>query len=234
MRTQLVLALLSCACARPAEPTAGASPAPSAAPPAPERWEQLEQTCSLADNPPTLAAESIGEAREALVRVPVRVDPHQHFDVRWAALGGWDSAGDLFWKPARVEPELRAAPQRRDFKLILGWRHDPSGALEITVAPFADGYSAQVAQVTIRPEGEQLIAELRGFLSQDYDPFRIYWEWIQGEVRVSSPSWAAGDELSVFVEVAATYGLRICAELRLKVPEPGERRGLTCGPGDCG
>ena len=236
------IGLIALACAQPlvdSPPRPPPTPNPAAAAPQtpqpPERWEQLERRCSLDDNPPLLATRDHELFTEAITTVPVTVDPTLEVETRWASLGFWDEHGDLVWKPARLESDERRLghPGPGESRLVMHLRHTDTGTLEILVSPYAYRFESIAISATVTPKDDELRAELEGYHSQDYGPFRTPWQWIRGELRLSSASWRAGEELSAFIEVASSYELRICAELRLVVPERGHSVTLACSEGVC-
>jgi hypothetical protein len=222
VRSSLVLLLVLCACRvdpppvtsepmTPVEPPAPVSPTPE---------ELLLETCTLDDNPEVLERTTVQrrDVEQEVIRVRVEVQPELRVETRWAALGGWNEDGRLAWNPPRLETETNERPKSH---LVMNLFHREDGSLEFWVSPHAYRYHGQMAWAEIRREGDELTAELRGYLAQDYGPFVWPWNFIEGEVRMSADTWAAGDELSIFLEVASRYELRICGELRFVVPERG-------------
>jgi hypothetical protein len=191
----------------------------------PPRRKQLEQTCSADDNPLR------GRAPNIALSVPVTIDPALEVPTRWAA-SGYIRDDELIWDRVRLVPEKG---RFRSSALIMELAHHKDGSLDVTLYPQAGPYSGLWASAKIVQSAGELQAELRSGSYSDVVDKRGPWresELLGGELRLSSASWVAGDELGIFLEVVLERG-RHCGELRFVVPEPGQETSIHCEDSKC-
>jgi hypothetical protein len=184
----------------------------------------MSVVCNSNDDPEPLDRWTESAGREVVsgeITTPVITDPGLDVGLAWAASYVNFPLDEFEWWEFRTAQDRK----RRDPMLPKLWfelRHLEDGTLEIFMSPVSGPYTTNYAVAHVVPRGDEMVATLRNYYDSDASWPRQH-PIVGAELRLSSTSWTAGTELSVFLEITEYGHARMCGEARFVVPPRGGR-----------